>query len=231
MIDLRRSEERGRARWDWLDSRFTFSFDRYFDPRYLGFGPLRVLNEDRIAPSGGFPMHFHRDMEIVTYLLEGALEHRDSLGNGSVIRPGEVQRMTAGTGIEHSEFNPSPTETTHLLQIWIRPHTRGLAPSYEQRAIPAVEDGMRLIASPDGAEGSVSLNQDVRIYAARLRAGARRIETPAPGRLIWIQLVRGVLTVNGVELRPGDGAGIRQESRLAVGTPEEAEFLWFDLTG
>lgn len=230
MIDVRRSEDRGRAQLDWLDSRFSFSFDRYYDRRYMGFGPLRVLNEDRIAPGGGFPMHFHRDMEIVTYLLEGVLEHRDSLGNGSLIRPGEVQRMTAGTGIEHSEFNPSSTQATHLLQIWIRPHTKGLAPSYEQRSIPAIEDGMTLIASPDGAGGLVSLNQDARLYAGRLQAGAHHIVAPAPGRLIWLQVARGLLTVNDVELRAGDGAGIRQESRLRIEAREASEFLFFDMT-
>jgi redox-sensitive bicupin YhaK (pirin superfamily) len=230
MIEVRPSEERGRARLDWLDSRFTFSFDQYYDPRHMGFGHLRVLNDDWIAPGGGFPMHPHRDMEIITYVLEGALQHKDSLGNGSVIRPGEIQRMSAGTGIVHSEFNPSGAERTHLLQIWIRPRLRGAAPSYEQKAIDLSGPGWRRIASPDGRDGSVTVQQNVEVFAARPAAGERLAHRLARGRLAWIQVASGALTLNGVELRTGDGAGIRSETELVIEAREASELLLFDMS-
>jgi redox-sensitive bicupin YhaK (pirin superfamily) len=229
MMEVRRSGERGQARLDWLDSRFTFSFDQYYDPRYMGFGYLRVLNDDWIAPGGGFPMHPHRDMEILTYLLEGTLEHKDSLGNGSVILPGEVQRMSAGTGIIHSEFNPSPTERTHLLQIWIRPRVRGLTPSYEQKAIDLSTPGWRRIASPDGRNGSVTIQQNVEVYAAKAAAGERLTHRLARGNLAWIQVARGAVTLNGVDLAAGDGAGIRSETELDLEIREASELLLFDM--
>lgn len=230
MIEVRPSEERGRARLDWLDSRFTFSFDQYYDPRYMGFGYLRVLNDDWIAPGGGFPMHPHRDMEILTYLLEGTLEHKDSLGNGSVIRPGEIQRMSAGTGIVHSEFNPSRTERTHLLQIWIRPRVRGIAPSYEQKAIDLSGHGWHRIASRNGEDGSVAIQQNVEVFAAKAGAGERLAHRLAPGHLAWLQVAYGAVTLNGVELRTGDGAGIRAETELDCHVRETSELLLFDMS-
>ncbi len=229
MIEIRPSEERGRARLDWLDSRFTFSFDQYYDPRHMGFGHLRVLNDDWIAPGGGFPMHPHRDMEILTYLLAGELRHEDSLGNGSVIRPGEIQRMSAGTGIVHSEFNPSRTEPTHLLQIWIRPRVRGLAPSYEQKVVELARPGWRLIASPDGRLGSVTIQQNVEVFAARAAPGERLAHRLDRGNLAWIQVASGAITLNGVELDTGDGAGIRSETELDVEVREGSELLLFDM--
>ncbi len=230
MIEIRRSDERGRNRLEWLETRHTFSFDRYYDPRHMGFGHLRVINEDWFAPGGGFPMHRHRDMEIVTYMLEGVLEHRDSMGNTSVVRAGEVQRMTAGTGILHSEFNPSDAETAHLLQIWIHPREKGLRPSYEQKAMshgPA--GGIRLIASPDGRDGSVIVQQDLFLHAGRLSAGdSFRHELPA-GAKAWLQVARGAVSVNGTALETGDGAAIQAEQRLDIRATSVAEILLFDM--
>jgi redox-sensitive bicupin YhaK (pirin superfamily) len=229
MIAIRKAEERGHFNYGWLDTYHTFSFDRYYDPRYMGFRSLRVLNEDRIAPGAGFPLHPHRDMEILTYVLEGALEHRDSMGNGSVIRAGDVQRMTAGTGVTHSESNPSGTEPVHLLQIWIRPEQKGLRPGYEQRSFPKAEKlgRLRLVASRDGRDGSVQIHQDVDIYAA-IAEEAEEFRL-RPGRFGWLQVARGMLKVNGAELRQGDGAAIEAETELRIEPREASEFLLFDL--
>lgn len=234
MVRLRPGSERGRSKLDWLDSFHTFSFDRYYDPQHLAFGHLRVLNEDRVAPGRGFPSHPHRDMEILTYILEGALEHRDSLGNGSVIRPGEVQRMSAGTGITHSEYNPSATDPVHLLQIWITPARLGLPPGYEQKAIPTDEQNgaLRLIAAPDGRDGTVTIHQDAELYAARLRGGQQATHRLKPGRQAWVQVARGSITLNGLAMNAGDSAGVNQEENLtiqATGNSPLAEFLLFDL--
>jgi len=233
MVQLRRGSERGRSKLSWLDSYHTFSFDRYYDPRYMSFRHLRVLNEDWVEGGKGFPTHPHRDMEIITYVLEGALEHRDSLGTGSVIRPGEVQRMSAGRGITHSEFNASPTERVHLLQIWITPARLGLSPGYEQKSIPGSEDGgLRLIAAPDGRDGAVTIHQDAEVYAARLEAGAEAQHSLKPGRHAWVQVARGALSLNGLAMKAGDGAGVSQEQeiRLSADPTQAAELLLFDLS-
>ena len=227
MIALRPAEERGHTRLSWLDSRHTFSFDRYHDPRHMGFRVLRVINEDRVDPGQGFGTHPHRDMEILTFVLEGALEHKDSLGNGSVIRPGDVQRMTAGTGISHSEFNPSRTEPVHFLQVWILPERPGLEPSYEQRSFPAA--GLRLVGSRDGREGSVRIHQDVLVYVARLSPGEEVVHALAPGRHAWIQMARGAAQVNGTRLAAGDGAALSEERSVTLRGVDGAEALVFDL--
>ena len=231
MISIRRSADRGHADHGWLDTYHTFSFADYYDPRHMGWGPLRVINEDRVAPGEGFPPHAHRDMEIVTYVLSGALEHKDSLGTGSVIRPGDVQRMSAGTGVRHSEYNPSATEPVHLLQIWIEPARRGIAPGYEQRTIAAAETRgrLRVIATPDGREGSVTLQQDALVYAAVLHADERVTHTLRAGRRAWVQVARGALTLNGQPLAQGDGAGVQGEREIVVVATESAEILLFDL--
>jgi redox-sensitive bicupin YhaK (pirin superfamily) len=230
MMQPRRAEERGTANFGWLDSRHTFSFGEYHDPRYMGFGPLRVINEDRVAAGAGFGRHGHRDMEILSYVLEGALEHKDSIGTGAVIRPGEVQVMSAGTGIEHSEFNHSQTEPVHFLQIWILPRRKGLAPRYEQKSFPRDERGtLQLIGSTDGRAGSVVIHQDVAIYRARLEAGRELAHTLA-FPLGWLQVVRGSVTVGGQELFAGDGASFENEPTLRIGaTTSEAEILLFDM--
>ena len=227
MIALRPAEERGHTRLSWLDSRHSFSFDRYYDPRHMGFRVLRVINEDRVDPGQGFGTHPHRDMEILTFVLEGALEHKDSLGNGSVIRPGDVQRMTAGTGISHSEFNPSRTEPVHFLQVWILPERPGLEPSYEQRSFPAA--GLRLVGSLDGREGSVRIHQDVLVYVARLSPGEEVVHALAPGRHAWIQMTRGAAQVNGTRLGAGDGAALSEERSVTLRGVDGAEALVFDL--
>ena len=227
MIALRPAEERGHTRLSWLDSRHSFSFDRYYDPRHMGFRVLRVINEDRVDPGQGFGTHPHRDMEILTFVLEGALEHKDSLGNGSVIRPGDVQRMTAGTGITHSEFNPSGTEPVHFLQVWILPDQPGLAPSYEQRSLPAA--GLRLVGSRDGREGSVRIHQDVLVHLARLSPGEDVVHALAPGRHAWIQMARGAAQVNGARLAAGDGAALSEERSVTLRGVDGAEALVFDL--
>jgi redox-sensitive bicupin YhaK (pirin superfamily) len=231
MIRLRPAEQRGFADHGWLRARHSFSFADYYDPAAMGWGVLRVINEDRIAPGTGFGTHGHRDMEIVTYILDGALEHKDSLGYGGVIRRGEVQRMSAGTGILHSEFNPSSSQETHLLQIWIEPARRSTAAGYEQQALPVEElrGRWRLVASPDGAEGSTTIGQDARLYASILEAGADARYALAPGRLAWVQMVRGRLALNGQALAAGDGAAIAAETSLEFVAGEEAEFLLFDL--
>jgi hypothetical protein len=217
-----------------LDTHFTFSFANYFDPKHEQFRTLRVLNDDRVGPGAGFPAHPHRDMEIVTYVLEGGLEHRDSMGNGSVIRPGDVQRMTAGTGVLHSEANPSADERVHFLQIWIEPERRGLPPGYEQKRFDEAErrGALRLVASRDGREGSVTVHQDVSLYSGVFGPGQRAEVALGKGRRAWVQVARGGATVNGVTLAEGDGAAIEEEARITVEGREgsqEGEVLVFDL--
>jgi quercetin 2,3-dioxygenase len=231
MIRFRDRMARGQSRTGWLDSRHTFSFADYRDPAQMGFRALRVINEDRVIPGAGFPPHGHRDMEIITYVLGGSLEHKDSIGNGTVIRPGEVQRMSAGTGIVHSEFNPSRTEPVHFLQIWIIPDRVGLAPSYEQQAFPLAErrGRLRLVAAPGGEDGSVSVHRDARLFVANLAAGERVSHPIEPGRGVWLQLARGIVALNGTEMREGDGAALEDESGLEVEADTDAEFLLFDL--
>ena len=232
MLRIRRAEERGRTDFGWLDSRHSFSFGHYYDPAHMGFGPLRVINDDRVTPGAGFPTHPHGDMEIISYVLDGALAHKDSLGTGSVIRPGDVQRMTAGTGIRHSEFNASKTEPVHFLQIWIVPEAEGLAPSYEQKSYPAEDKrGMlRLVASRDGREGSVTVHRDVDLYATLLGEGDRTRHTFRPGRAGWLQVARGTATVNDVQLYPGDGVAIEAIDDVAIsGASADTEVLLFDL--
>jgi len=231
MITLRKSEDRGHFDLGWLDTYHTFSFDRYYDPAHTHFRSLRVINEDRVAPGQGFPTHSHRDMEIITYILEGALEHRDNMGNGSVIRPGDVQRMTAGSGVSHSEFNSSRDQIVHLLQIWIVPDARNLPPSYEQKFFTAEDRSgkLRLIASPDGSAGSVTIHQDARVYTALLNDSQLIKHTLPPNRYAWIQLARGTLTVNDLELKAGDGAAVSDEQELKIAAGENAELLLFDL--
>jgi len=231
MIDIRRGSERGRTHTDWLDSYHSFSFGDYFSAERLNFGVLRVINDDRIAPGGGFPTHGHRDMEIITYVLEGALEHKDSLGNGSVVRAGDVQRMSAGTGIRHSEFNPSRTEPVHFLQIWIEPRCVGMPPSYEQTPVPDSDklDRLRLIACPDGAAGSLKILQDARVYTSLLGAG-RSVEYPLePGRSAYVHIACGSLRLNRAPLEAGDAAAVNDEANVVIEAIEPAELLLFDL--
>jgi redox-sensitive bicupin YhaK (pirin superfamily) len=231
MITLRKSHERGHAQHGWLDSRHTFSFAGYHDPEHMGFRDLRVINEDRVEPARGFGTHAHRDMEIVSYVLAGELAHRDSLGTGSVIRPGDVQRMSAGTGVTHSELNPSPRESVHFLQIWILPEKDGLPPSYEQRHFPAEErkGRLRLVASRDARDGSLRVHQDVDVYASLLGRGDAVTHALRPGRHAWLQLARGRCTLNGVALEAGDGAAVSGEPELRIDGAEGAELLLFDL--
>ncbi len=233
MISIRPAAERGLADLGWLQSRHSFSFGEYHDPRHLGFGPLRVINDDRVAPGAGFGMHPHRDMEIVTVVLEGRLEHQDSLGTGAVIRPGDVQRMSAGTGIRHSEYNPSPDAPVHFLQVWIEPAVRGVAPSYAQAHIPTAErqGRLRLAVSSGGRDGSLAINQDADLYLGRLAASETLAHVPAPGRKLWLQLASGSARLNGRTLATGDGAAIEAETELLVEGIEEAELLLFDMTG
>jgi len=233
MITLRPAAERGHFDHGWLNTYHTFSFADYLDPHHMSFGPLRVINEDRVAPAMGFPTHPHRDMEIITYVLEGELSHKDSMGNGSTMRPGEVQRMSAGTGVRHSEFNSSETEPLHLLQIWIMPDSDGFPPSYEQKDFPTAEklDRLRLVASPDGADGSVTIHQDTRVYVSLLEKGKSVKHELAPKRKAWIQVARGSVLVNGKELKQGDGAGIEKEAALDItgASDAPAEILLFDM--
>jgi len=231
MITIRRSDERGAANYGWLDTKYTFSFNDYYDQEFMGFRTLRVINEDRIEPDQGFPTHGHRDMEIITYVISGELSHRDSMGNGETIHPHEVQRMTAGTGVLHSEYS-SPTEKTHLLQIWILPEKRDLAPGYEQKIFSADEKNgkLRLVASKGGDDGSVQINQDVKLYASILSEGETVSYDFAEGRHAWIQLISGSLDVNGEILNPGDGAAASQETELIIkALTGNSEFLLFDL--
>jgi redox-sensitive bicupin YhaK (pirin superfamily) len=231
MIIIRKAEDRGAANLGWLESRHTFSFGRYYDPQHMGLGPLRVINEDRVRPAAGFETHGHRDMEIVSYVLEGALEHKDSIGTGSVIRPGEVQRMSAGTGIRHSEFNHSTTEPVHFLQIWIVPERQGLEPSYEQKAFAEAETRgrLRLVGSRGGRDGSVTIHQDVDLYAGVLGAGDRARLDIGPGRAAWVQVARGELTVNGEPLAAGDGAAATLVDGLDIEGRTDCEVLVFDM--
>lgn len=232
MLAHRRSEDRGFVDLGWLKSRHSFSFGHYHDPRHMGFGSLRVINEDRVVPGAGFDTHGHKDMEIISYVLSGALAHKDSLGTGAVIRPGEVQRMSAGTGIRHSEFNHSETQPVHFLQIWLFPERSGLTPSYEQKdfALEEKRGRLRLVASRDGREGSVTVHQDVDLYATVLAPGERVEHQPRPGRRLWIQVARGSVSANGVRLAPGDGLGVVDESVMTIeALDDEAELLLFDL--
>jgi quercetin 2,3-dioxygenase len=231
MINIRRSNERGHANHGWLDTHFSFSFADYYDPNFMGFRNLRVINEDFIEPAQGFPKHGHRDMEIITYMISGELSHRDSMGNGETIRPNEVQRMTAGTGVLHSEYS-SPTDRTHLLQIWILPEKRNLQPSYEQKEFGREEKQgqLRLIAARGGDDGAVHINQDVKVYASVLKDGDDLDYELSPGRHAWIQLIRGSLELNNAKLEAGDGAAISDEALLTLRSlAEDTEFLLFDL--
>ena len=231
MIRIRSAAERGHFDHGWLNTWHTFSFADYHDDRHMGFRALRVMNEDIVAGGGGFPMHGHRDMEIVTYVLRGELEHRDSLGNHGVIRPGVVQRMSAGTGILHSEFNASPGQACHLYQIWLLPRQRGLTPGYEERSLPSHDQAGRLVlvASPDGAEGSTTIGTDARLWAARLNRGQEVRLPVAKGRYAWLQVTRGGCLLNGLALATSDGAAISDESELQVQATSDTEFLLFDL--
>ena len=232
MISVRHAAERGTANFGWLDSRHTFSFGDYHDPEQMGFGALRVINEDRVSPGQGFGTHGHRDMEIISYVLEGALEHKDSIGTGSVIRPGDVQIMSAGTGIRHSEFNHSKTEPVHFLQIWVVPDRQGIAPRYEQKTFPDADKRgrLRLVGSSDGRDGSVVIHQDAKIYASLLAKDAQVEHALAPGRHAWLQVARGAVTLNGQPLGEGDGAAVSDEQKLAIkGAADDSEVLLFDL--
>ena len=231
MIKVRKSAERGHLNFGWLDTYHTFSFGEYYDPRHMGFRSLRVINEDFVSPGRGFPEHGHRDMEIVTYILAGALQHRDSMGNGSVIRPGDVQRMSAGTGVRHSEFNPSDAEGVHLLQIWILPSEEGIEPGYEEKRFADDErrGRLRVVASPDGRDGSVTIRQDAAIFSAVLEAEQSVEHALRPGRHAWAQVARGAVELNGELLGQGDGAAASDERRLVITAREPAEVLLFDL--
>ena len=231
MITIRPANERGGGNHGWLNTKHTFSFADFWDPKWMGFRSLRVINEDRVAPHTGFPTHPHRDMEIITYVLAGKLEHKDSLGTGSVILPGDGQRMSAGSGIRHSEFNPSPTEPVHFLQIWIQPERAALPPSYEQKSFPEDEKRgkLRAIASRDAKDGSVKINQDASLYVSLLKPGEEVSHEFAEGRFGWMQVARGSVEVNGKNLSQGDGAAISDEKKLTIKGTEDAEVLLFDL--
>jgi quercetin 2,3-dioxygenase len=232
MITLRPAQERGTAYFGWLDSRHTFSFGEYYDPNYMGFADLRVINEDKVSPGQGFATHGHRDMEIISYVLEGALEHKDSIGTGSVIRPGDVQRMSAGTGIMHSEYNASKTEPVHFLQIWILPEKKGIEPGYEQKTFTDAEKRgqLRLVGSRDGRDGSIVIHQDVNLYATSLQEGEAVSHALAEGRVVWLQVVRGAVQLHDQPLTAGDGAAIAQESKITLqSASSDAEVLLFDM--
>ncbi|HJW81244.1 MAG TPA: pirin family protein [Acidiferrobacterales bacterium] len=231
MIQVRKSEDRGHANHGWLDSYHTFSFADYHDPAHMQFSVLRVINEDRVAPGAGFPTHGHRDMEIVSYVLDGALEHKDSMGNGSVIRPGDVQRMSAGTGVRHSEFNASATEPVHFLQIWILPKANGIAPGYEQKHFAPADLAGRLclIAAPDGREGAVTMHQDALLYATKLDGAMRVSHALAAGRRAYVHVARGGVVLNGTPLAAGDGARLEHEPVIELAADGSAEVLLFDL--
>ena len=231
MIQIRPSAERGGGNHGWLNTKHSFSFSDYWDPKWMGFRSLRVINEDRVAPNTGFPTHAHRDMEIITYVLEGKIEHKDSLGTGSVILPGDGQRMSAGSGIRHSEFNPSATEPVHLLQIWIQPEKAALPPSYEQKSFPEEDKRgkLRLIASRDATDGSVKINQDAKLYVTLLKPGEEVTHELFTGRHGWLQVARGSVELNGKMLGQGDGAAISEEKSLSIMGTTDAEVLLFDL--
>jgi hypothetical protein len=231
MLTVRKSEDRGHFNHGWLNTYHTFSFSGYYDPRHIGFRALRVLNEDFVQPGRGFGMHPHENMEIVTYVLEGALQHKDTMGHGSVIQAGEFQRITAGTGMSHSEFNPSPSEPVHLVQIWILPDKKGLTPAYEQRSFDngAAHNRLRLVASPDGRDESLTIHQNVELYLGRLDAQQHAEHTFQPGRHGWLQVLRGAVEVAGQTLTAGDAAALSEEPRLTVTATQPAEILLFDL--
>jgi quercetin 2,3-dioxygenase len=231
MITIRKSAERGHYQNYWLDSRHSFSFGEYYDPQHLGFSALRVINDDLVKGGAGFPTHGHKDMEIITYVLDGEVEHKDSLGNGSVIRPGDIQRMSAGTGIQHSEFNPQADQQTRLLQIWLLPKTRGIAPGYEQIFVPATERSgkLKLVGSPDGRDGTVTIHQDVALYAGQFKPGEGAMLSLAPGRTAWVQVAKGAVTLNGMDMAEGDGAAVTKETALDLKAAADAEVLVFDL--
>jgi len=231
MIQIRPGQERGHANHGWLDSYHSFSFADYYDPDHMGYSVLRVINEDRVEPGAGFPTHGHRDMEIVSYVLEGALEHKDSMGNGSVIRPGDVQRMSAGAGVRHSEYNASQSERAHFLQIWVVPKANGIAPGYEQKHFDPAQlaDRLRVVASPDGRDGSVTIHQDAVLYATKLDGAAEITHALAPERRAYVHVARGQVSVNDQPLTAGDGARIEREPRLILSNARAAEVLVFDL--
>jgi redox-sensitive bicupin YhaK (pirin superfamily) len=231
MMQLRKSGDRGHADHGWLNTFHTFSFADYHDPSHLGFRSLRVINEDRVQPGMGFGTHGHRDMEIISYVLEGALEHKDSMGNGEVLRPGEFQRISAGTGVRHSEFNPSATEPVHFYQIWLLPKRNGIHPSYEQKFFAEDEkrDKLRIVASPDGAEGSLTINQDANVYLATLTTGQSVTQSILPGRHAWLQVLRGSVNVNGTLLETSDGLAVSDERSLTIVGERPAEVMLFDL--
>jgi quercetin 2,3-dioxygenase len=231
MMKVRKANERGHARHGWLDSYHTFSFADYFDPAHMGFRALRVINEDRVAGGEGFDRHSHRDMEIISYVLDGALEHKDSMGTGAVIRPDDVQRMSAGTGVTHSEYNASPGDPVHFLQIWLLPDRRGIAPSYEQKTFSRADKAgrLRLVASPDGVDGSVTVHADARLYAGVFDAGQTAEYALADGRHAWVHVVRGKVRVNGLDLSDGDAVGLSAERTVRVEGIDTGELLVFDL--
>ena len=231
MFTIRRSKERGGGDYGWLNTRHTFSFDHYNDPKWMGFRSLRVINEDVVAPASGFPTHPHRDMEIITYVLSGKLEHKDSLGTGSIIFPGDGQRMTAGSGIRHSEFNPSSKDAVHLLQIWILPERRGIEPSYEQKSFaPSEKQGkLRLIASRNGENGSVKINQDAKLFVSLLEPGETVVHPLEKSRHAWVQIAKGEVEINGERLQQGDGVAISDEAKLSITGSKDSEVLVFDL--
>ncbi|HXE39144.1 MAG TPA: pirin family protein [Azonexus sp.] len=231
MITLRKSSDRGQADHGWLHSQHSFSFADYYDPQEMGWGPLRVINEDRVEPGQGFGTHGHRDMEIISYVLSGELQHKDNMGNGTVIRRGDVQRMSAGTGVQHSEFNPSPRSPVHFLQIWIEPAARGMAPSYEQKYFAPEEKLGRLclLASQDGREGSVTVHRDVDLFVSLLAPGETVSHSLAADRMAYLHLVRGAVRINGVQLETGDGAKIEAEQKLLIAADVDSEVLLFDL--
>ena len=231
MLAIRPANERGLANLGWLNSRHTFSFGHYYDPQFMGFGPLRVINEDRVKPGQGFGTHGHSDMEIISYVLDGALEHKDSLGTGSIIRPGDVQRMSAGTGVRHSEFNASDTDPVHFLQIWILPEEDGLEPSYEQKRFSNEEKqgALRLVGSRDGRDGSVTIHQDVNLYSSLLGAGDTVSFELGDGRSGWVQVARGSVRLNGNELAAGDGVALRGAQTVSIDGIDGAEILLFDM--
>ena len=231
MLEIRRSEDRGLANFGWLNSRHTFSFGHYYDPGFMGFGPLRVINEDRVQPGRGFDTHGHSDMEIISYVLDGALEHKDSLGTGSIIRPGDVQRMTAGTGVRHSEFNASNTDPVHFLQIWVLPEREGLEPGYEQKAFSREEKRgkLRLVGSRDGRDGSVTIHQDVDLYATLLTDGESVSHELAEGRKGWVQVATGTAKLNDRQLDPGDGVAIEGPATIEIAGTSDTEVILFDM--
>jgi redox-sensitive bicupin YhaK (pirin superfamily) len=231
MINLHKADQRGQTKIDWLDSRHSFSFGDHYDPTNMGFRALRVINDDVVAPGGGFGMHPHRDMEIITYVLEGSLQHRDSLGTGSVLQAGELQHMSAGTGIVHSEFNPSATEPVHLYQIWILPEAKGIKPSYDQKVFdPAQRQGrLQAVVTPDGRDGTLRIRQDAEISLGLLEYGTEIRKSLAPGRHAWVQCLRGKVTINGQVLATGDGAAVSSEKEIVLSGKEAAEVMVFDL--